>query len=145
MIETASVVFDLNELWIMRAYVRHELPNIEQWRAYPPVSLDLNDNIAAAILFCVENDEPEAALLLSRGDCLAIDYLIPQDAKSPDGKPIGKPLLLKTFAARRVLAGGPVATEEDMPIDKDGLALSVLKWQQSTGPKPKRPRARKTP
>lgn len=145
MIESVPVVFDLNELWLMRAYVRHEIANIEQWRAFPPVSLDLNDAIAEAILFCVEGNEGEAALLLSRGDCLVLDYLIPQDAKSPDGKLIGKPLLLKTFAARRLLAGGPVATEEDMPIDKTEVAEAMLKWSEAAAPKPKRGRPKRTP
>ena len=129
----------------MRAYVRHEMASVEQWRAFPPVSLELNDDIAAAILFCVENDEGEAALLLSRGDCLVLDYLIPQDAKSPDGKLIGKPLLLKTFAARREIAGGPMATEEGKDIDKAEIAEAMLRYEQSTGPKPKRPRGKRTP
>lgn len=143
--EAVPVVFDLSELWLLRMYVRHEMANIEQWRAFPPVSLELNDDIAAAILFCVENDETEAALLLSRGDCLVLDYLIPQDAKSPDGKLIGKPLLLKTFAARREIAGGPMATEEGKDIDKAEIAEAMLRYEQSTGPKPKRPRGKGTP
>jgi hypothetical protein len=145
MIDTASVILTLDELWLLRMYVRHEMANIEQWRSYPPVSLDLNDDIAAAILFCVENNEPEAALLLSRGDCLVLDYLIPQDAKSPDGKLIGKPLLLKTFSARREIAGGPMATEDGRDIDKAEISDAMLKWEQTATPKPKRVRGKRIP
>ncbi len=55
----------------------------------------------------------EAALLLSRGDTLIIDYLIPQDAKTALGRPLGAPILLKSFAARRTLAEGDLPTAEE--------------------------------
>lgn len=114
MADTAPVVFSLDELWLLRSVVRHEMSSQETWK-FPPASLDLNDRIAEAILFCHEHEVEEAALLLTRGDTLIIDYVVPQDAKSARGIPLGVPILLKTFAARRALVEDQFVTEEHEP------------------------------
>ncbi len=100
--QTASQVFSLEELWLMQSVIRHEMPQIDQWK-FAPANLDLNDQIAQALVFCDENGVNEAALVLSRGDCLAIDYCVPQGAKSAAGVPIGKHILMKSFRARRAI------------------------------------------
>jgi hypothetical protein len=114
--DTATVVFSLEELWILQSVVRHEVPQRDQWQ-YPPAGLELNDQIAQAILFCVENGQSDSAVILSRGDCLVIDYCVRADMKSPSGLPIGKNILLKSFAARREIAEGPtpIAAEPEQP------------------------------
>lgn len=114
MADTAPVVFSLDELWLLRSVVRHEMASQETWK-FPPASLDLNDRIAEAILFCHEHEVEEAALLLTRGDTLIIDYVVPQDAKSARGIPLGVPILLKTFAARRALVEDQFVAEEREP------------------------------
>jgi hypothetical protein len=105
MADTAPVIFTLEELWLLRSVVRHEIPSQETWK-FPPASLHLNDQIAETILLCHENQLEEAALMLSRGDTLIIDYVVPQDAKSAKGVPLGVPVLLKSFRARKELAEG---------------------------------------
>ncbi len=100
--QTASQVFSLEELWLMQSVIRHEMPQIDQWK-FAPANLELNDQIAQALVFCDENGVNEAALVLSRGDCLAIDYCVPQGAKSAAGVPIGKHILMKSFRARRAI------------------------------------------
>lgn len=114
--QTASQVFTSEELWLLQSVVRHELPQLDQWK-FPPASLDLNDQIARALVFCDENDCSEAALILSRGDCLVIDYCVPQGAKSAAGVPIGKHVLMKSFLARRSIVDGelPIAEEPAQP------------------------------
>jgi hypothetical protein len=109
--DTVSIVFSLEELWLMQACVRHETAQAEQWK-FPPASLPLNDAIAAAILFCEEQKAGEAALLLSRHDCLVLDYNVPSSAKDAYGKPIGKAILLKSFKARSQLDGDLCLAEE---------------------------------
>lgn len=104
--ETVSVMFSLDELWLAQAAVRHECERMGEWK-FPPASLDLNDQIAGAILACVERNEPEGPLLLSRGDTLLLDYCVPAGAKDAKGQLLGKTVLLKTFAARRDLRDGP--------------------------------------
>lgn len=100
--QTASQVFTVEELWLMQSVIRHEMPQIDQWK-FPPASLDFNDQIAQALVFCDENGVGEAALILSRGDCLTLDYCVPQGAKSAAGVPIGKHILMKSFRSRRTI------------------------------------------
>jgi hypothetical protein len=107
--DTVSTLFTLDELWIMREVVRHEHENQELWH-FPYADLEFNDQIAAAILFCVENAEAEAPLLLSRGDCLILDHSVNLTHKDKDGLPLGKSILLKSFAARRTLRDGALET-----------------------------------
>lgn len=99
---TASQVFTIDELWLIQSVIRHEIPQIDQWK-FPPANIDLNDQVAQALVFCDENNVSEAAVVMSRGDCLAIDYCVPQGAKSSAGAPIGKQVLMKSFHARRVI------------------------------------------
>ncbi len=100
--QTASQVFSVEELWLIQSVVRHELPQQDEWR-FPPANVDLNDQVAQALVFCDENAVTEAALILSRGDCLTLDYCVPQAAKSAAGILIGKQVLMKSFRARRTI------------------------------------------
>jgi len=110
--QTATVVFTCEELWLLQSVIRHEAPQQEQWK-YPPASLELNDQIAQALLLCEEHGLDEAALLLTMEDALVIDYCVPQSAKSPSGLPIGKNILMKSFAVRREIEQGLSATAEE--------------------------------
>lgn len=108
---TASALFTVEELWLLQSVIRHELPQLEQWD-FPPASLALNDQIAETLVLCDETGEAEAALVLSRGDCLVIDYCVPQGAKSVAGVAIGKHVLLKSFRARREIEDHFLPAEE---------------------------------
>ncbi|MBA4181858.1 MAG: hypothetical protein C0506_14805 [Anaerolinea sp.] len=103
--QAASEVFTCEELWLLQSAVRHEVSQGEQWK-FPPASLELNHQIAEALLLCDEYHLTEAAIVLDLADCLVIDYCVPQTAKSPSGAPIGKNVLLKSFRARRAIDGG---------------------------------------
>lgn len=109
---TASQLFTIEELWLLQSVIRHELPQLDQWK-FPPASIDLNDQIAETLLLCEENNLSEAALLLSRGDTLVIDYCVPQNAKSASGLPVGKNVLMKSFRARRALESGFLPDAEE--------------------------------
>lgn len=102
---TASAIFTTEELWLLQSAIRHEIAQLDSWR-FPPASLALNDQIADAIVRCDENGLAEAAILLTRGDCLVIDHNVPQTAKSPAGAAIGKSVLMKSFRARREIDEG---------------------------------------
>jgi hypothetical protein len=117
---TTPVAFTREELWLLRSFVRHEIPQQETWK-FPPASIELNDQIAEAILLCEEHDIDEAVLLLTRGDCLVIDAVVPQDAKSVSGARIGQSILLKSFVARRDLAGGPTASAAEPVLSEEAL------------------------
>ncbi len=106
---TASMVFTLEELWLLQACIRHEVQQREGWQ-YPPASLELNQQISEAFVFCAENQVDEAALLLSRAECLAIDYCVRQDLKSPNGVPLGRNILMKSFVVRREIVDGTMPT-----------------------------------
>jgi hypothetical protein len=110
-IQTASALFTVEELWLLQSVIRHEIPQLEQWD-FPPASLALNDQVAEALLLCDERGEAEAALVLSRGDCLVIDYCVPQGAKSVAGVAIGKHVLLKSFRARQEIEDHFLPAEE---------------------------------
>jgi len=112
--ETTSIIFTCDELWLLQATIRHEVAQVEQWRIAAPASLSLNEEVSEALLRCEEIGLSEAAVLVSRSDCLVIDYCVPQGAKSPSGVAVGRSVLLKSFRARRELDEGPdnVAVEE---------------------------------
>lgn len=123
--DTASVTFTRDELWLLRQFVRHEVQNQDTYH-FPPASLDLNDQIAAALLLCETESLPEAALTLSFGDCLVVDASLTsvQDAKDVNGKYLGRAVLLKTFAARGSIKRAipyPTITPDEQPSKADVL------------------------
>lgn len=130
--DTVPVVFTQDELWLMRACVRHEQSPPWQGR-WPCYSLELNEDIAEALVFC-EDEQPqprERALLLSRGDCLLLDAVIPQDAKSPGGVPLGKNILMKTFRARRAMDGAIVPTAvEALTLSEDEIHARMQEFAE---------------
>ena len=99
-----AITFDVNELWLLHDFIRHEVPDARTWR-YPPGSEELNEEIAFAIDACESHELTEYTLVLSRGDMLAIDYYVRRDHKTPEGAS-GKRLLLKVFRARKELMTG---------------------------------------
>lgn len=109
--KTHPVPFALADLWLIQGFVRHEMAQQDTWK-FPPASLSLNSSIAEAILFCVDQNEPEAVIDLSLGDCLVFDYLIPNTLSDVDGKPVGREILLKTFRARRAIEDGTALTAD---------------------------------
>ena len=125
--ETVPVLFTLEELWLLQSVVRHEIPQQESW-SNPPASLALNDQLAEAILMCVEDEISEVALVLSRSDCLVLDATVPQNAKNAAGSPIGKSILVKSFMARRALAGGPVASADDPEMSREEIESRIAEW-----------------
>ena len=99
-----SIAFTLPELWLLHAFVRHEMPQQDLWRM-PPADEELNEQIALAIEACENLGLANYPLHLTRHHLLTIDYLIRYDFKTPEGAR-GKDILLKTFRARRELAYG---------------------------------------
>lgn len=132
--ETVSVLFTLDELWLLQALVRHvdaHYPPEAKW-LFPPYSLELNDQIASSILLCTETDAPDAPLLLSRGDCLLIDFCVQSSAKDVNGVPIGRNILLKSFAARRDLSDPlPISHGPEMTASDVKAALSFHEPEES--------------
>lgn len=118
--------FTLDELWILQGTVRHEQP--QPWQGnWPAVSVELNDAIAAAIVFCLDNEQEFATLALSRGDCLLIDYCVSKDIKDANGKMTGKAILLKTFRARQAIAYGDMALVDEPDDDGRTVRLSTFR------------------
>lgn len=109
----AAVSFTVAELWLLNSFIRHEMQDQDKW-LYPPVSKDLNQEIALAITACRDCNLKEFALSLSRGDLLVIDYNIRQDMKTPEGAS-GDLILVKVFEAMRDVAydSPPVGEEKD--------------------------------
>lgn len=127
---TASAIFTLEELWLLQSVIRHEMAQMESWKA-PPVSLALNDQVAEALLFCHENNVGEAAILLTRADCLAIDFCVPQNAKSPVGVPTGRQVLLKSYHARADLDRPWRAAEEEPAAPTPAeIATRLEQWKR---------------
>lgn len=126
---TASALFSLEELWLLQSVIRHELAQGDQWK-FPPASLELNDQVADALVLCEEHKLGEAALILSRGDCLVIDYCTPQGARSVAGLPIGRTVLLKSFIARRAIEDGPGPTAAEPAQPSAGEVREALRRMQ---------------
>jgi hypothetical protein len=122
MLETAPVTFMLSELWLLHSFIRHEQAQQEQWKL-PPADLDLNDQIAFAIVACEDDHLPAYTLQITAHQLLCIDYWIRDEHKSMTGAK-GKDILLKTFRARRALQG-------DLPLVDD--TSSDVSYQQAKG------------
>ena len=124
-----SVLFELDELWLLHKCIRHELPSVEHMK-YPPCDIELNDKIAEAVLFCHINEINQAYLAVSLSELLALDYTVPQDAKNVAGKLLGKNILLKTFLARKQLKGdeylSSVGDEKTLPKDEINEIMTTL-------------------
>ena len=106
--DTTPEVFDLGALWLLQSCIRADVPNLETWR-WAPCSIELNDQIADAILLCEDKGQTEAVIELTRHDCIAIDSLVRADMKDASGRLVGKELLLKSYRARQRLAYGGAA------------------------------------
>jgi len=117
---------------LLQRCIRHEIPQQEAWR-FPPGGLDLNDQIAAALLLCSRYHLAEAALQLSWGDLLALDYTVPADAKDVNGNAIGRGILLKSYAGRADLRRGFPIPEVAGNAEPDKLTvqqrLAASSWQ----------------
>lgn len=127
-----SVPFTLDELWFLQSVIRHDMAGaFENWEM-PPVSIDLNDQIAEAILLC-EDGADEAHLVLSRHSCLVIDYCVDASARDINGKPIGRNILLKSFRARMQIKDGdsPLYNIVEEPHrNADEVAAKLHEWGQ---------------
>lgn len=93
------VTFTLPELWLLADHIRHEVGEVERW-AFPPASLELNDQIAGAIAACEQFHWKEYKLNLSRHDLLVIDYNVRTGMVDATKTANGKAILLKTYMAR---------------------------------------------
>lgn len=125
MSETSPIEVTKDELWLLQRYVRHEMADAERWH-FPPVSLELNDQVADALRVCEKEKWEKCTLLLTRGDCLLIDFVIPQDAKTPGGTPLGKDLLMKTFVARyRIDNGDELSAPEPPQLSHEEIGAAI--------------------
>ena len=122
-----AIEFSIAELWLLQGVIRHELAAQGTWK-FPPASIELNDQVAAAILRCYDHDVPTAFLELTRGDTLAIDFLVPNTAKDQSGVMIGKAVLLKSFKARADLAEWFAATAEEPEV---AFMDKLAEWEQT--------------
>jgi hypothetical protein len=101
-LERLNVEFSKEELWLLHEHVRHEMgPAGEHWQN-PPVSKDLNDQVAYALA----GGEDAAMLDLDEACCLAVDYWIRRGMSNRFGVQLGESILLKVFKARQSLAMG---------------------------------------
>ncbi|MPZ22200.1 MAG: hypothetical protein GEU28_01340 [Dehalococcoidia bacterium] len=128
-----NVEFSREELWLLHDHVRHEMgPAEDHWRL-PPVSKDLNDQVAFAL--AVEQDT--AMLDLDEPCCLVIDYWIRRGMTNRFGVQLGESILTKVFKTRQSLAMGfktsrdgdrayfeaLAAAGDDKPEESSGLGL----------------------
>lgn len=127
MVDTVTVRFTSSELWLLQIVVRHEILGMAAWKN-PPAGQALNDAICEAILFCEDTGATEAFLMLNWSDCLAIDFLVPSQAKDVNGVPVGRDILLKTYRARAELRRSVPSAEEGY-IDRTGAQAKT--WLDS--------------
>ena len=89
------------------------------------------------LVFCEDQKASDAALMLTRGDLLLLDFMVPQDATDAAGTRIGKSILLKTFRARNILLGNQYAVPDKVHVDnaegreltKDEIYLKTEEWK----------------
>lgn len=114
------VTLTRQELWLIHAVLRHEIPQIGAWEL-PPAGKELAWKIIEGLLFCEENSQKEALLDLTARDCWALDFVVPQDAKDFQGNNLGQDLLIKIWQILRNLEEGeiPLSDFEGNSWDQD--------------------------
>jgi hypothetical protein len=120
-------LFTLKELWMLHDFIRHEIADYDKWK-FPPASKTLNDKITEAIHNCILLGMQEHNLLLSKGDCYAIDYNIRRDAKTPEGAK-GESILLKVFKTKEEIINPPPFNIY-YPKDEDTYEKAVVRKEQ---------------
>ena len=133
MTDYTIVTFTLPELWLLADHIRHEVVEMERW-AFPPASLDLNDQIASAIAACEQFHWKEFQLWLSRHDLLVIDYNVRTGAVDAKREASGQAILLKTYTARwNMSLDYPTAKDGDISYKEAKDALSQREDDNGTG------------
>lgn len=112
--ERVQVTFTLGELWLLHDFIRHDPESQEPPPKYPYVSTKLNEDIALAIVACIDSELDEFTIILDRAEILAIDAWIRRDTKTEDAR--GDVILLKVFRARYKLSSGFLG---DWPVDEN--------------------------
>lgn len=98
-----QIIASQDELWLMQKVVRHEMADQGKWEI-PPVSKELNEAVAEALVFSTDQKQNEVHLSLTEADTFVLDFVIPADAKNAQGVVVGRLLLLKIYRARLELS-----------------------------------------
>lgn len=99
--DTAPAVLSVQELWFLQMALPAPI-NCEDWTA----ALDLHHQVNDGLIFCHDNREVEATLLLTDDSCDIVNSFIRPTMYDAAGQPVGKNILLKTFRASRAIRTG---------------------------------------
>lgn len=115
--ELASIILTKDELWLLQSVVRHESLDQSRWQI-PITDLDLNEQVARALVFCEDHGQEEAALYLTYSQLILLDAVVPASAKSINGVSTGRSVLLKSYRARLGSTSVEIPEDVDRVVDK---------------------------
>lgn len=110
------VKFELEELWMLHDFVRHDPEREGERFRYPVASTKLNELIVVAIHNCLKYNDSHYTLHLRLDELLVIDYWIRRDMKTMAAR--GEVILLKVFEARAQLAA--MVNLDEWPVAEQG-------------------------
>lgn len=126
------IILTKDELWLLQSVVRHESLDQSRWQI-PTTDLDLNEQVARALVFCEDHGQEEAALHLTNSQLILLDAVVPASAKSVAGVSIGRSVLLKSYRARLGLTAPQTPEGADRLVDKSEV-MRLLETRKQGDP-----------
>jgi hypothetical protein len=127
---SAPAVVDVGLLWLLEMAIPSGATN---WMTEDYDGDGLRDQIHAGLLFCDDNEEPEATLLLTERHCKLIAMSIGPNASVPGDPHAGRRLLMAAFRAERTLRDGP---EAPAATDRAPTKARTIEWLKEFTPDP---------
>lgn len=120
---TTPVLVDVGLLWLLEAAIPHGDVN---WLGDEYDGDGLLEQVHDRLLFCNDNEQPEATILLTERHCKLISMAVGVNSQMGQDHTAGKRLLMKAFRAERTLRDGPdgPTTTKDFSPTKE----RVLEW-----------------
>jgi hypothetical protein len=127
---TIPVQFDTDELWLLDLAIPSDETN---YLSEKLGGADLIEQVSDGLVFCYNNDEPEATVLLTQNHCKLINVSVSNQA-TQGGRWLGRSVLLKTYGASKRLRDGEI---EDAPepdtLTKEQVGRLLAFWENDDG------------
>ena len=127
---TAPTQFDIDELWLLDLSLPSDEVNFVSEKLG---GADLIQQVSDGLVFCYDNDEPEATLLLTQDHCKLINVTVSNQA-TQGGHWLGRSVLLKTYgASKRLRDGDSNGAPEPDALTKEQVGRMLAFWENDYG------------
>lgn len=124
------VQFDAHELWLLDLAIPSDETNFISEKLGGE---NLIEQISDGLVFCYNNEEEEATLLLTQNHCKLINISVSNQA-TEGGRWLGRSVLLKTYGASKRLRNGDTENvPEPDSLTKEQVGKMLAFWENDYG------------